>query len=41
MALALPGILPTAALAQAVADHGILELKYLGTTATGSLARTG
>ena len=28
-ALALPGILPAAALAQAVADRGILELKYL------------
>ncbi|HYR01555.1 MAG TPA: DUF3570 domain-containing protein [Casimicrobiaceae bacterium] len=28
-ALALPGILPAAALAQAVADHGVLELKYL------------
>jgi len=28
-ALALPGILPAGAAAQAVADHGVLELKYL------------
>ncbi len=28
-ALALPGILPATAVAQAVADHGVLQLKYL------------
>jgi hypothetical protein len=28
-ALSLPGMLPTGAVAQAVADHGIVELKYL------------